>query len=258
MEPIFRQANDADIPQIEQLWKTCFPEDDLGYIHRFFDKIPVSTGLVACKGEILSMLFLLPAEVVADGKIYPVRYLYAGCTHPAHRKGGLFGELLRYARSFVAMLGEQGIYLHPASESLVTYYERHGYRPGIGGWLRHGTERSKQAVTIDTDAYWAAREHLLPTNQAYWRLLQPADCFFLDEMLSDGWQAVADTTGCCLISPDGRFAYDCLGDFSAAVCFGAAGDEWQNTAWWIPAEEGNALCTVMVDNNAYTAFLGDI
>jgi len=255
---IFRQATLADLPQMMSLWHLCFPEDDEAFVCRFFAETPIEQGLVACKGEVLSMLFLLPAELVVDGNRYPVRYLYAGCTHPDFRHGGVFAALLRYALRFVQEAGECGIYLCPADYELASYYEKQGYRGGIGGWLGNGMYDAALMHTVSVEEYRAARDRFLPTDLPYFRLGEQAERFFCDELRRDGWQLLSSDSGCCVLSEDGSFAYDCLGALPAVSCYGAVPTATkQNTAWWISTEQGKAIDTALLNGEAYTAFLGD-
>jgi hypothetical protein len=128
-------AENTDENGLKQLWMRCFPEDDEAYIEAFFSLTELSQQCCCgCLGEQpVTMLFLLPATAKSTKAEWPVRYLYAGCTYPAHRKHGYYGKLMRYAAQKAAEQGSEAIYLHPASDSLFCYYENLGYRPGIQG-----------------------------------------------------------------------------------------------------------------------------
>ena len=131
MELTFRQGTADDIPALKSLWKQCFPDDTDSFIDAFFGVVPVTRCLVACKGEPLSVLFLLTATVAYKDTTIPVRYLYAGCTHPEHRRQGIYEKLISYAGMYAASAGAAAIYLHPADDSLREYYKMRGYRDGI-------------------------------------------------------------------------------------------------------------------------------
>ena len=264
MERHFRLATAADIPEMKALWKLCFPEDEEGFIQRFFEKTPATTGLLACKGEILSMLFLLPAQVVTGGQSIPVRYLYAGCTHPAHRGQGIYPALMEYAAQHAATMGAEAIYLCPASASLAVYYHRLGYRDGIGCWERRAetVDTSACRTEVTVTAYFEARRHFLPENRLVWQLEEPFERFFLEEMVRDGWSPVIGDSGCGVLSADGRVGYDRLTADSTfmhapLVCGADNSGTWRNTALWLPLGS-TGLVALMGNNKAYTAFLGDI
>lgn len=244
----FRRADPEDFPQMQKLWKCCFPEDDPAFIQRFLDKIPFGSGFVACKGEVLAMLFLLPAQVDFGGQTVPVRYLYAGCTHPAHRGRGIYPRLMQYAALQAAEDGAAAIYLCPASPSLADYYRRLGYRDGIGGWFTENGAPLENRRAVDADEYLKLREKYIPADMPVWRLDPFMERFFCREMMEDGWHTVVFPDGCGLFSADGTVGYDILSLQMSR--------KWKSTAQWIPLAE-SVLAEWMCGGNAYTAFLGD-
>lgn len=244
----FRRAGSEDFVQMQRLWKQCFPEDDSAFIQRFFLEIPFGSGFAACKGEVLAMLFLLPAQVKLGAQTVSVRYLYAGCTHPAHRGLGIYPRLMQYAASQAAEDGAAAIYLCPASPSLADYYRRLGYRDGIGGWFTENAAPPENRRAVDVDEYLELREKYIPADMPVWRLDPFTERFFCREMMEDGWRAVAFPGGCGLFSDEDTVGYDVLSPQMSR--------EWKNTAQWIPLAE-SVLSEWMRGGNAYTAFLGD-
>ncbi len=132
-KPIFRMGLVEDIPRMKHLWSLVFTEDPPEFVGAFFDIIdPMAECCCALIGdELVSMLFLLPANASNELQTYSVRYLYAGCTHPAFRGHGLYSELMAFAEKQAKLNEAVAIYLHPASASLFDYYTRLGYRRGI-------------------------------------------------------------------------------------------------------------------------------
>ncbi|MBQ8753008.1 MAG: GNAT family N-acetyltransferase [Clostridia bacterium] len=257
MERCFRQATGSDISQMMELWRLCFPEDEEGFIRRFFQKMPTTAGFVACKGDVLASLFLLPAEVLCDGRTIPVRYLYAGCTHPAHRRQGIYADLMQYAGEQAKKDGAEAIYLHPATEPLAGYYRRLGYHPGIG-WYRTATAGELSVsgwIPLTAEEYMKRRSRFYPERSAVWQLHPECARFFLEEMMGDGWQPMVGESGCGVLSPDGTVLYDCLssaGTVGGTACGLLTAGEWENTALWLPLGESE------FPERGYTAFLGDI
>ena len=251
----FRQAADSDIPSMTALWQMCFPEDNKAFVERFFAKFPAEYGFVACKAELLAMLFLLPAVVKYRNETYPVRYLYAGCTHPAHRQQGIYKQLLSFAAEQASAMGADSIYLHPATDSLVRYYEKCGYRTGIGEWIANGG--CGDAVNLSAEEYLQKRALLLPSDIPVWQLEEDGIRFFLQEMLADGWKAVGGDAFCGLLSQDGSSGYDCHGIAYGNMAAGSSGTVFRNTAMWLPIGE-SPLSAIMENQRGYTAFLGDI
>lgn len=130
---ICRMARETDSEALLSLWQMCFTEDTTDDVRAFLSLTEITQqACCAFLGDTLvSMLFLLPATAVYKQTAYPVRYLYAGCTHPAHRRRGYYCLLLAFAAEQARAQGNHAIYLHPAEESLFEYYAVYGYRRGI-------------------------------------------------------------------------------------------------------------------------------
>lgn len=133
MNLICRMGNEEDFAALLNLWKNVFTEDSEEYIAEFLRAIAPEQHAVCgyVEEKLVGMLFLLPATVSYMDISLPVRYLYAGATNPAFRRKGIYGQLLQFAESVTASTGDIGIYLHPANQSLFSYYEKYGYRSGI-------------------------------------------------------------------------------------------------------------------------------
>lgn len=140
-----KMATQADYDNILSLWMTCFAEDGEEYPRRFLQIVdfPSQVCLGCVDGSPVSMLFLLPAIAQLGERVWPVRYLYAGCTHPSCRRHGYYKQLLAFAAEIAAKQGAAAIYLHPADDSLFGYYETCGYLKGIYG-----------AQALQTDGFW--------------------------------------------------------------------------------------------------------
>lgn len=130
-----RMATQADFDSVLSLWAVCFPEDGEEYPRRFLQIVDMSSQVcLGCvNGSPVAMLFLLPATAKLEERVWPVRYLYAGCVHPAYRRHGYYKQLLSFAAEIAAKQGAAAIYLHPADDGLFGYYATCGYRKGIYG-----------------------------------------------------------------------------------------------------------------------------
>ena len=133
-----REAVYADIPTITENWQSSFGDEresvDFFVSHRF-DK--VTTLIFEKDGKIVSQLFLMSVTVCGiEGY-----YLYAAATDEKFRGHGIMASLLQYAKETAIKDGKEFIFLVPGTESLYTYYKKHGY------------ERSfkKYTVTVDRD-----------------------------------------------------------------------------------------------------------
>lgn len=128
-----RPAGKGDVDRQKKIWKLCFGDDD-AYIDFFFtsryreDK----TLLMLLNGEIVSMLTIIPVEVVtADGRTFPSAMLYAVATHPEYRGRGFASRLMDFCdRHLKQNLMEMSVIV-PAEERLFDFYARRGYKKGF-------------------------------------------------------------------------------------------------------------------------------
>lgn len=130
-------ADGTLLPALKDLWKEAFGDGD-AYID-FFQRnrfTPQNTLVLSADGVPVSMLTLLPAELLTPNGSVPVRYVYAVATAKALRGRGLAGELLRHARQLADRSG-QALVLVPSKERLFSYYEKHGFATAF--YLKHLT-----------------------------------------------------------------------------------------------------------------------
>lgn len=109
-----------------EIWQECFG-DSREYIQRFFAQTRQCARVIGCieNGELLSVAYLLPAEYAKKGKKrVGMYYLYAGATREQYRGKGYFAKLLQWLFENVQV----AVFLVPASEELITYYEKQGMR----------------------------------------------------------------------------------------------------------------------------------
>ncbi len=187
------------------LWHACFSEDDASYAERFIAALPSETIVVV--GEVntcpVAMCFLLPATAAFREYRFAVRYLYAGCTHPAHRGNGYYRQILDYAAQFLAKHGEHAIFLHPADDALTKTYERLGYRRGISS--AHIATPTQALPSMTAEAYWQIRETLSAKAQSQavsWALISETARFFFDETLKYGARTHGDSTTIALYTDE--------------------------------------------------------
>lgn len=84
-------------------------------------KAPIETLKV--EGETVSQLFLLPCNIVKNGKGYKAQYIYAVSTKKDSRKKGYMEQLLKDTLSHTSDI----LILRPATEDLIKYYKKFGF-----------------------------------------------------------------------------------------------------------------------------------
>ena len=127
---MIRTASEEDVPQLKQLFKTCFNDSD-DFLNLFFKEyFPATTGMVAiCEKQIAAMLFLCPATMTVNTTCETLYYVYACATLPDFRRKGLMENLLDAAFEYAREQKAWGLLLVPANEPLFDYYEKLGFIP---------------------------------------------------------------------------------------------------------------------------------
>ena len=128
-----RPAGKGDADRQKKIWKLCFGDDD-AYIDFYFanryreDK----TLLMLLDGEIVSMLTIIPVEVVtADGRTFPSAMQYAIATHPEYRGRGFASRLMGFCDRYLKQNCMEMSVLVPAEERLFDFYGKRGYKKGF-------------------------------------------------------------------------------------------------------------------------------
>ncbi len=113
--------------QALNLYKIAFPSDPADFAADFINRFFENSCLYTVKDEkLVSMLFLLNANITFSGKIYGAYYLYAAATHPDFRSSGLMANLIEKAKEKCDLEGKF-LVTKPAETSLYSYYERFGF-----------------------------------------------------------------------------------------------------------------------------------
>ncbi len=249
-ELTIRQYTQSEFVHLVDLWHACFPSDTEAYAMRFMSHLPHNT--VALVGEVkqqaVTMLLLLPAYAKFRKENYPVRYLYAGCTHPMARGRGYYRQLMVAAEQNVRILGETAIYLHPASDALVKTYQRLGYKQGIAG-ITEAKPLTGWMRCADIGQYTEARKAVIAKiaqQTVVWDIQSSVVDFFLQDAIVNG----------------GQLCYDAL---SVAVrdnsrWFDVFSTHMKHTenayCLWLPTDD-SALSQRMFDYGGFTGMVGD-
>lgn len=241
-----RFANEEDTAALKELWHVCFPEDTAEDIELFFNQLfPLAICLVGIvEDKPIAMVNLLPATVFCAEEALPVRYLYGGCTSPAHRGRGWYSALLQKAATVVADNGEYAIYLHPATDSLVPLYRHAGYREGIG---RAAAEPNSNGERLTDSAYIQCRRQLLLKGASSYVCWEPCDAVAKVFMkMAELYPVRAKGDLCLLHHPD-----------ASIVDVFPPGAVSDTVAMWLPTRPHALLEKYMRNIGGYTALLGE-
>ncbi len=247
---IIRVIEKNHAEQLTLLWQSAFPSDPPDYIVSFFAHLPTNSVTLAgeCDGKLVTMLFLLPAEARFRKNAYPVRYLYAGCTHPRYRGRGYYRELMAAAAQIVSAMGEHAIYLHPADDMLTATYQRLGYRVGIFGGERSQPDETMPACQA-VDEYMRKRDKLIDRisqDAVFWNTAKDTTRFFVSDAVSRGARMSADV-GSVELTISGAVIESVNGDCS---CKG------EDYCLWLPIGD-TPLTALMTKYDGVTGLVGD-
>ncbi len=236
--------------RLKELWQSAFPSDPEDYIDGFFAHLlsDAVTMVGECDKKAVTMLFLLPADARFCGKSYPVRYLYAGCTHPAYRGRGYYRELMTAAAQTVARMGEHAIYLHPADDQLTATYQRLGYRTGICG-----SDRCQIMLDLpgcsSVGEYLARRRELVDRvskNAVIWNPNEAVTRFFVTDAVARGAIMSADSARITLS----------FGETTVETLSADLSGEDDRYCLWLPIGD-TPLSALMEKHAAFTGLVGD-
>lgn len=249
-EIVFSTAQEYQIPLLKQLWMACFPEDRPDDIDRFYGEL--FSSMVCLIGTVddrpVTMLHLLPAGAFVRGVSFPVRYLYAGCTHPAHRHHGYYVALLCYAKKHVEEIGECGIYLHPATAQLIPLYEKAGYTNAIVSAVPQMLDGNEIPLTLSAEDCAKRRQELileLDSNYVYFEPDAPVSAIFIEGMMREGVSLYSRNSHLMLVK-SGKI-------IDSTPCDGMT----YGSAMWLPTLEAPLLARAMSTYGGYTALLGE-
>ena len=114
--------------ELAALWRVCFHEP-ARYPNYFLNNLfrPRDCLVYRVAGGIAAAVYLLPAQLVLDGRRARAHYVFAAGTLPRFRSRGYMASLLACAAIRGAERGDEYSAVLPADERLYSFYERNGY-----------------------------------------------------------------------------------------------------------------------------------
>ena len=93
----FRIATAQDTPHVENLWAYCFEPKEDPFFQYYFTNCyePENTMVGLEQGQLLSTVHLRQYNINVRGAVLPTSYMVGVATHPAARRGGVGGALLK-------------------------------------------------------------------------------------------------------------------------------------------------------------------
>ncbi len=125
MSILIERAENADQPELHQLWQTVFG-DDPETVQTFFDRFPPEAAgwVLREDGKIQSMAWLLPGSwLLTEDAMQAVGYVYAVATAPEARGKGYAAALMKAIMAFADQRSLL-LYTRPAEEGLFPWYAK--------------------------------------------------------------------------------------------------------------------------------------
>lgn len=125
-------AKPTDCLEIEELWRTCFPQDGEEYRTFYFQNVFVPQQSLVLRtedGKIASFLQMIPYRFSIQGSVLPACYLSGVSTLPSYRHQGYMIALVHQA---LQEMYRQNIALSMLIPAIPGLYDRFGYRYAFG------------------------------------------------------------------------------------------------------------------------------
>lgn len=118
-------------PDIERIWRLCFPEDSPESVRYFFEHRYNPNACIVyidnISGRPVAMLHIMDLMVTDDSEIKPGQYLYAAATRPDFQGQGIMTKLLSAAQQYAETRGKVYTVVVPGEHSLIKFYEKRGF-----------------------------------------------------------------------------------------------------------------------------------
>lgn len=156
---MMRQAQKADKDSLLNIWSQCFGADQRYQNILTAEEYPLKdTYVYEAKGQIVSVLTLLPIRWQNGEQCREGSYIYGVATLPQYRGKGYSSRLMREALTDLREQGKDFAVLYPAEESLYDFYAKQGFEPCCTQ-LEAQVEEEQQEQWLDvvddyTDAGW--------------------------------------------------------------------------------------------------------
>lgn len=161
MDMEFRLAGPQDRNEVESLWAYCFEPRENPFFQWYFSKfyVPENVLMGFKEGQMACLTHLNPYTLKLRGKCIPTSYIVGLATHPAARRGGVGGKLLKAA---LKEMKRRGHYVNILMPSKAGFYQPYGYELYCHQWketmplesLRPLTDRTVRFAFVNSPDQW--------------------------------------------------------------------------------------------------------
>lgn len=124
-------ARDGMRPDIERIWRLCFPEDTPESVRYFFEHRYNPNSCIVYidnnSGRPVAMIHIMDLMVTDDSEIKQGQYLYAAATRPDFQGRGIMTKLVAASGKYAESKNNFYSVVVPAQHSLFKFYEKLGF-----------------------------------------------------------------------------------------------------------------------------------
>lgn len=162
----FRIATPQDTPHVEALWAYCFEPKEDPFFQYYFGHCyePHNTVIGLKESQLVSTVHLRQYNINVRGAVLPTSYMVGVATHPAARRGGVGGALLKSSLEELRRRGQAMTILMPSKAG---FYQQYGWDLYAHQWVQTMSLDDLRPLTDKTLSFG------LITDVEQWTLLDP-------------------------------------------------------------------------------------
>ncbi len=152
MNHIVEFANAGDMDHLKTIWRMTFADSD-ELINTFMSTMYRDGYAIVSREEgiAVAVAYLLPCQLVVNGRLYSTYYLYAAATHPSHRNKGHMSGILNKAEEVAVERGIDFIVIAPQEDCMFNYYGKFGYQTAFYKKMVHFTREELKGKAVEPD-----------------------------------------------------------------------------------------------------------
>ena len=207
---IISEPNHNHMPQLRQLWKIAFGDDD-AFLDMFYASAyaPHRCRCMLDGDRVAAVLYWF--DCTCDGQ--KLAYVYAVATDPAYRNQGLCRRLMADTHTHLKEQGYAGAMLLPQDPGLRQMYGKMGYLPctQIGECIFQAAEEPAALTELTADEYACLRKTMLPPDSV---IQEQENLSYLANL--SRFYRVEDTIAALFLDGNRVICYELLGDITKA------------------------------------------
>ena len=207
---IISEPNHSQMPQLRQLWKTAFGDDD-AFLDMFYTSAyaPHRCRCMLDGDRVAAALYWF--DCTCEGQ--KLAYIYAVATDPDYRNQGLCRRLMADTHAHLKAQGYAGAMLLPQDPGLRQMYGKMGYLPctSIGERIFQAAEKPAALTELTADDYARLRKTMLPPDSV---IQEQENLSYLANL--SRFYRIEDTIAALFLDRNRVICYELLGDITKA------------------------------------------